>query len=45
VPGGPRRRAAVIADDNNYPSSDGRWIAGDCPDDTELVVLRTPALR
>jgi hypothetical protein len=28
-----------------YPSSDGRWIARDRPDDTELIVIRAPALR
>jgi hypothetical protein len=42
VPGGERM---LIADDNNYPSSDGRWIARDHPNDTELVVVRTPPLR
>jgi hypothetical protein len=41
VPGGERM---LIADDN-YPSSDGRLIARDHPNDTELVVVRTPALR
>jgi hypothetical protein len=35
----------LIANDNNYPSSDGRWIARDRPDDTELIVVRAPALR
>jgi len=35
----------LIANDNNYPSSDGRWIARDRPDDTELVIVRAPALR
>src|SRR5918993_1454820 len=35
----------LIANDNNYPFSDGRWIARDRPDDTELIVVRTPALR
>jgi hypothetical protein len=35
----------LIANDNNYSSSDGRWIARDRPDDTELIVVRTPALR
>jgi hypothetical protein len=35
----------LIANDNNYPSSDGRWIARDRPDDTELIVVRPPALR
>jgi hypothetical protein len=35
----------LIANDNNYPFSDGRWIARDRPDDTELIVVRVPALR
>ena len=35
----------LIANDNNYPSSDGRWSARDRPDDTELIVVRAPALR
>jgi glycerophosphoryl diester phosphodiesterase len=35
----------LIASDNNYPNSDGRWIARDRPDDTELIVVRVPALR
>jgi hypothetical protein len=35
----------LIANDNNYPFSDGRWIARDRPDDTELIVVRAPALR
>jgi hypothetical protein len=35
----------LIANDNNYPSSDGRWIARDRPDDTELIVVQAPALR
>jgi hypothetical protein len=35
----------LIANDNNYPFSDGRWTARDRPDDTELIVVRTPALR
>jgi glycerophosphoryl diester phosphodiesterase len=35
----------LIASDNNYPFSDGRWIARDRPDDTELIVVRAPALR
>ena len=34
----------LIANDNNYPGSDGRWIARDRPDDVELIVVRTPAL-
>ena len=34
----------LIASDNNYPFSDGRWIARDRPDD-ELIVVHTPALR
>src|SRR6266508_390202 len=35
----------LIANDNNYPFSDGRWTARDRPDDTELIVVRAPALR
>jgi hypothetical protein len=35
----------LIANDNNYPSSDGRWVARDRPDDTELIVVHAPALR
>ncbi|HEU4347917.1 MAG TPA: esterase-like activity of phytase family protein [Actinoplanes sp.] len=35
----------LIANDNNYPGSDGRWTARDRPDDTELIVVRVPALR
>jgi hypothetical protein len=38
-------RHLLIANDNNYPGSDGRWIARDRPDDTELIVVRAPALR
>lgn len=30
----------LIANDNNYPSSDGRWTARDRPDDVELIVVR-----
>jgi len=35
----------LVANDNNYPFSDGRWIARDRPDDTELIIVRAPALR
>ena len=35
----------LIANDNNYPFSDGRWIGRDRPDDIELIVVRAPALR
>ena len=35
----------LVANDNNYPFSDGRWIARDRPDDTELIVVHAPALR
>jgi len=38
-------RRLLIANDNNYPGSDGRWAARDRPDDVELIVVRTPALR
>jgi hypothetical protein len=32
----------LIANDNNHPFSDGRWIARDRPDHTELTVIRAP---
>ena len=35
----------LIANDNNYPGSDGRSIARDRPDDIELIVVHAPALR
>lgn len=35
----------LIANDNNYPFSDGRWIQRDRPDDTEMIIVRVPALR
>jgi hypothetical protein len=35
----------LIANDNNYPGSDGRWIGRNRPDDTELIIVRVPALR
>jgi len=35
----------LIANDNNFPGSDGQWIARDRPDDTELIRVRAPALR
>ncbi len=35
----------LIANDNNYPFSDGRWIARDKPDDIEMIIVRVPALR
>jgi hypothetical protein len=35
----------LIANDNNHPFSDGRWVARDRPDDTELIVVRVPGLR
>jgi hypothetical protein len=35
----------LIANDNNYPGNDGRWIARDKPDDTELIIIRVPPLR
>jgi glycerophosphoryl diester phosphodiesterase len=38
------REQLLIANDNNYPGSDGRWIARDKPDDIELIVVRVPAL-
>jgi hypothetical protein len=38
-------RHLLIANDNNYPGSDGRWTARDRPDDVELIVVRVPALE
>jgi len=38
-------RTLLIANDNNYPFSDGRWVARDRPDDTELILVRVPELR
>lgn len=35
----------VIANDNNYPFSDGRWVGRDRPDDIEMIIVRVPALR
>ena len=35
----------LIANDNNYPSNDGRWVGRDRPDDIEMIVVRVPALR
>lgn len=35
----------LIANDNNYPGSDGRWTNRDRPDDTELIIVGAPALR
>jgi hypothetical protein len=35
----------LVANDNNYPFSDGRWTARDRPDDIELIIVRAPALR
>jgi hypothetical protein len=35
----------LIANDNNYPGSDGRWALRNRPDDTELIIVRVPALR
>lgn len=35
----------LIANDNNYPGSDGRWTARDRPDDTEMIVVDVPQLR
>ncbi len=32
----------LIANDNNFPSSDGRWTARDRPDDTELIIVEAP---
>ena len=35
----------LIANDNNYPGSNGRSAARDRPDDTELIVVQVPRLR
>jgi hypothetical protein len=35
----------LIANDNNYPFSDGRWVGRNKPDDTEIIIVRVPALR
>ena len=35
----------LIANDNNFPFSDGRWTARNRPDDTEMIIVRVPALR
>ncbi len=35
----------LVANDNNYPGSDGRWVGRDRPDDTELIVVDAPVLR
>ncbi|HYH99320.1 esterase-like activity of phytase family protein [Hyalangium sp.] len=35
----------LVASDNNFPGNDGRWIARDRPDDTELIIIRVPPLR
>jgi len=35
----------LIANDNNYPGSDGRWTARNRPDDIEMIIVRVPALR
>jgi hypothetical protein len=34
----------LIANDNNYPGSDGRWAAEDRPDDTELIIVDVGSL-
>jgi hypothetical protein len=39
------REQLLIANDNNYPGSDGRWTARDRPDDIEIIVVRVPAVR
>jgi hypothetical protein len=35
----------LIANDNNYPGSDGRWKSRSRPDDVEMIVVDTPLLR
>ena len=34
----------LIANDNNYPFSDGRWVGRDKPDDIEMIIVRVPKL-
>ncbi len=34
----------LIANDNNFPNNDGRWVNRDRPDDIELIVVHAPAL-
>jgi len=41
----PNRERILIANDNNYPFSDGRWAARNKPDDIEMIVVSVPALR
>lgn len=31
----------LVANDNNFPNDNGRWISRNRPDDVELIVLRT----
>ncbi|MBJ7331077.1 MAG: esterase-like activity of phytase family protein [Solirubrobacteraceae bacterium] len=38
------RGVLLIANDNNYPGSDGRWTSRDKPDDTELITVFAPRL-
>jgi hypothetical protein len=40
-----RGERLLIANDNNYPFSDGRWSARDRADDTELIVVQAPTHR
>ena len=35
----------LIANDNNFPFSDGRWVSRDRPDDIEMIVVQAPGLR
>ena len=39
------RDRLLIANDNNYPTSNGRWTKRDRPDDIELIIVRVPGLR
>lgn len=41
LPGG----LLLVANDNNFPNNDGRWINRDRPDDVELIVVYAPALQ
>ena len=39
------RDRLLLANDNNYPSSDGRWAGRDRPDDVELIIVHVDELR
>ncbi len=39
------REDLLIANDNNYPFSDGCGVRRDTPDDFEMILLHVPGLR